>query len=75
MSIALFYAIGTGVGGVAAPAIFGMLIGSGSRTEILWGYLFGGGLMLLAAVVALWLGVDAERRPLEEVAPPLSSVT
>ena len=48
-------------------------IGSGSRTNILWGYLFGGGLMLLAAVVTLWLGVRAERRPLEEVARPLSS--
>ncbi|HEY5410150.1 MAG TPA: MFS transporter, partial [Caulobacteraceae bacterium] len=72
MSIALFYAIGTGVGGVAAPAIFGVLIGSGSRINILWGYLFGGGLMLLAAGVELALGVRAERRPLEDVAPPLS---
>lgn len=73
MSIALFYAIGAGVGGIAAPAVFGALIGSGSRTNILWGYLFGGGLMLLAAVVTLWLGMRAERRPLEGVARPLSS--
>ncbi len=72
MSIALFYAIGTGVGGVAAPAIFGVLIGSGSRINILWGYLFGGALMLLAAGVELVLGVRAERRPLEDIAPPLS---
>jgi hypothetical protein len=28
--------------------------------------------MLLAAVTALVLGVRAERRPLEDVAPPLS---
>jgi MFS family permease len=73
MAIALFYAAGTGIGGVAAPALFGVLIGSGSRTNILWGYLVGGGLMLLAVVFELWLGVRAERRPLEEVAPPLSS--
>jgi MFS family permease len=72
MAIAFFYAVGTGVGGVAAPAIFGLLIGSGSRLDVLWGYLFGGGLMLLAAAVELKLGVAAERRPLEEVAPPLS---
>ena len=72
MSIALFYAIGTGIGGVAAPAVFGALIGSGSRVEILWGYLFGGALMLLAALAEAVLGVKAERRPLEEVAPPLS---
>ena len=72
MSIALFYALGTGIGGVAAPAIFGALIGSGSRTNILWGYLFGGALMLAAAAVALALGVRAERAPLESIAPPLS---
>ncbi len=72
MCIALFYAVGTGVGGGPAPAIFGALIGSGSRTSILMGYLFGGALMLVAALVALLLGVRAERRPLEEVAPPLS---
>jgi MFS family permease len=72
MSIALFYAIGTGVGGVAAPAVFAALIGSGSRVQILWGYLFGGGLMIFAALAELVLGVHAERRPLEEVAPPLS---
>jgi MFS family permease len=73
MTIAFFYAVGTGVGGIAAPAIFGLLIGSGSRLNVLWGYLFGGALMLLAAVVELKLGVAAERRPLEEVARPLSS--
>jgi len=36
--------------------------------------LLGAGLMLLAGVVAFFLGEDAERRSLEEVAPPLSSV-
>ena len=72
MSIAGFYAFGTGIGGVAAPAVFGMLIGSGSRTNVLWGYLFGGALMLLAAIVEWAIGLKAERRPLEEIAPPLS---
>ena len=72
MSIAVFYAFGTGIGGVAAPAVFGMLIGSGSRTNVLWGYLFGGALMLLAAIVEWAIGLKAERRPLEEIAPPLS---
>jgi MFS family permease len=72
MAIAFFYAVGTGVGGVAAPAVFSLLIGSGSRLNVLWGYLFGGALMLLAAGVELKLGVAAERRPLEDVARPLS---
>ena len=72
MSIAVFYAVGTAVGGIAAPAVFGALIDSGSRGQILWGYVLGGGLMLLAAAAALVLGVRAERLPLEEVARPLS---
>jgi MFS family permease len=72
MAIAFFYAVGTGVGGVAAPAVFGLLIGSGSRMNVLWGYLFGGALMLIAALVELRLGVAAEGKPLEEVARPLS---
>ena len=74
IAIALFYAFGTGLGGVAGPAVFGKLIGTGERVAILWGYLLGGGLMLGAAVVAGLLAVSAERRALEDVAPPLSSV-
>jgi MFS family permease len=70
--ISLFYAFGTLLGGVAGPAVFGALIDTGERRQILGGYLLGGLLMLLAAVAELVLGVRAERRPLEEVAPPLS---
>jgi MFS family permease len=72
MAIAVFYAFGTGVGGVIAPALFGVLIDSGSRTEILGGYLLGGALMVAAALVEVKLGIAAERRPLEDVARPLS---
>jgi MFS family permease len=74
IAIALFYAFGTGVGGVAAPALFGALIDTGSRYSIFAGYLLGGALMVGAAGVAFALGVDAERRSLEDVAPPLSAV-
>ena len=74
IAIAVFYAFGTGVGGVVGPALFGALIDTGSRVSILWGYLLGGGLMLAAGLVAAWLGVNAERRALEDVAPPLSLV-
>jgi MFS family permease len=72
VSISLFYAFGTLLGGVAGPAVFGALIASGSRNQILGGYLFGGVLMLVAATVTLRLGVRAERMPLEAVAPPLA---
>ncbi len=73
VAISIFYALGTLLGGVAGPALFGALIESGSRTAIFWGYLLGGGLMLGAAGVEAVLGVDAERRSLETVAPPLSA--
>ncbi len=73
VAISVFYALGTGIGGIAGPAVFGSLIQSGSRDEVLWGYLLGGGLMVGAAVVEAFIGVDAERKSLEEVAPPLSA--
>jgi MFS family permease len=72
LTIAIFYAAGTGIGGVMAPWLFGVLIESGSRDAILGGYVLGAALMALAAGLAWWLGIDAERRPLEDVARPLS---
>ncbi len=74
LSIALFYALGTGIGGIGAPWLFGALIGTGRPTAIAAGYALGALLMIVAAAVALWLGIAAERKPLEEVARPLSSV-
>jgi len=68
MAIAVFYAIGTGAGGVLAPALFGALVGTGSRIGVLPGYLLGAGLMLLAGIVAALLALPAERRSLEEIA-------
>jgi MFS family permease len=72
LTIALFYAFGTAIGGVAGPAVFGALIDTGSREKVLWGYVLGGALMLAAALVEVILGLDAERRPLEDIAPPMS---
>jgi len=68
MAIAVFYAAGTGAGGVLAPALFGVLVGTGSREGVLHGYYLGAGLMLLAAIVAAFLALPAERRSLEEIA-------
>jgi MFS family permease len=73
MSIALFYAAATAIGGVAAPYVFGWLVESGSRTNLYFGYLFAAALMLVAAGVAWRFAVDAEGKSLEEVAPPLSA--
>jgi MFS family permease len=72
LAIAVFYALGTALGGVAAPWIFGNLIGTGNPASVAGGYVFAAALMLVAAAVELWLGVAAERRSLEDVARPLS---
>ncbi len=74
LAIALFYALGTAVGGVVAPSLFAILIGTGERGAVFVGYLVGAGLMVAAAIVEWAIGVKAERRPLESVARPLSSI-
>jgi MFS family permease len=74
LAIALFYAVGTGIGGVAGPALFGALIDTGSRGSVFAGYLFGAALMIVAAVVAWRYCIAAERKPLESVARPLAFV-
>ena len=73
LAIAFFYAVGTGIGGVAGPLLFGALIDTGSRWSVFGGYLFGSVLMLVAAIVAACFGVAAERKPLESVARPLAA--
>jgi MFS family permease len=74
LAIAFFYAIGTGIGGVAGPWLLGVLIDTGSRKSVFGGYLLGAVLMIVAAVVAARFCVAAERKPLESVAQPLSVV-
>jgi MFS family permease len=73
VAIAFFYAVGTGIGGVAGPLLFGWLIASGSRTGVFVGYLFGAALMVAAGVVEWVWGIAAERQPLEAIARPLAS--
>jgi MFS family permease len=72
-AISIFYAIGTGAGGFVAPALFGVLIETGSRGSVFIGYAIGAALVIVAAVLAWRYGVDAERKPLEEIAPPLGA--
>jgi MFS family permease len=74
LAIALFYAVGTGIGGVAGPALFGVLIDTGSRDSVFAGYLLGAGLMIAAAIIAWRYCIAAERRTLESIARPLAFV-
>jgi len=72
-AIAIFYALGTLAGGVAAPIFFGELIASGSRVHVAWGYALGATLMVLGAVCELAIGVEAAGQSLESVSKPLQS--
>lgn len=74
LAIAFFYAIGTGVGGVAGPVLLAGLIESGSRGSVAIGYFLGSLLMIGAAVVEAVWGVAAERKALEDISRPLSFV-
>jgi MFS family permease len=74
LAIAFFYAIGTGVGGIVGPWLFGVLIDSGSRLSVFGGYVLGAVLMIAGGLVAWRWGVAAERKPLEAVARPLTFI-
>jgi MFS family permease len=73
MAIAFFYAVGTAAGGIFGPVLFGVLIASGKRSELAAGYVIGAVLMIAAGLVEVWLGVNAEQKPLEEIATPLTA--
>ena len=73
LAIAVFYAIGTGLGGIIGPVLFGVLVASKRPSEMAVGYLIGGALMFAAGLVEIVLGVPAEQKSLEEVASPLTA--
>ena len=66
--------MGTGIGGVAAPWLFGLLIDTDSRLSVFCGYLLGAALMVAGGLVAWFWGTNAERKPLEIVARPLTFI-
>jgi MFS family permease len=74
LAIASFYAVGTAVGGVLGPVLFGVLISSGSRSSVAAGYFLAALLMMTAAAMEARWGVAAERKPLEAVSRPLSFI-
>jgi MFS family permease len=75
-AISVFFAVSQLAGGVAAPALFAALIGTGvSRGPLTFGYYLGAGIMFIGGVIAWFFGVNAERKSLEDIATPLSAVT
>jgi MFS family permease len=75
-AISFFFAISQLAGGVAAPALFGYLIGTGKvRGPLTVGYMIGAVVMFAGGLIAWFFGVNAERKSLEDIATPLSVVT
>jgi NAD(P)-dependent dehydrogenase (short-subunit alcohol dehydrogenase family) len=73
-ALAVFFAIAQIVGAFG-PAFYGVLIGNGTdRTGITIGYLVGGAIMIIGGLVEIAFGIDAEGKPLEEVAAALTEI-
>jgi MFS family permease len=73
IAIAVFYALGTLIGGVGAPLLFGVLIATGSHVNVAMGYGLGGVLMLGAAICEHFIGIEAAGKSLESISKPLQS--
>jgi MFS family permease len=74
LCIALFYAVGTGIGGIIGPQLFAPMIATGKASEVFKALAIGAMLMIIGGVAELLFGVKAERRRLERIAKPLTAV-
>jgi MFS family permease len=74
LAIAVFYAVGTGIGGIAGPQVFGRLVPTGNATDVFYALALGAVLMIVGGLVEIVFGVKAERRGLEGIAKPLTAV-
>lgn len=77
-AISYFFALSQGAGGVVAPWRFGHLIGGVNNKHVhtgplTIGYLIGAAIMIIGGLVAWFIGVDSERKSLEDIASPLSA--
>lgn len=73
LCIAVFYAVGTGIGGVIGPQVFSRLINTGSYYQVFLALSLGAVMMILGGLAELLFGVKAERRSLESLARPLTA--
>jgi MFS family permease len=73
LAIAFFYAIGTAVGGIAGPLLFGRLIATESKSQVAIAFFIGAGAMALGGIAELFFGVKAEGAQLEDIATPLTA--
>jgi MFS family permease len=73
LSIAFFYAVGTGIGGITGPLLFGNFINSGKVSEVALGFFIGAGVMAVGGLAEIVFGVPAEQRSLEDIATPITA--
>lgn len=73
MAISFFYAVGTAIGGISGPLLFGKLVASGDEGNVALGYALGAVLMIIGGVIQAVLGVEAAQKELEDIAKPLSA--
>ena len=71
----VFYAVGTGIGGIIGPQVFGRLIPTGNATDVFLALALGAALMIVGGLIEIAFGVKAERKGLERIAKPLTAVS
>ena len=72
LCIAVFYAIGTGIGGVIGPQVFSRMIESESYEQVFLALSLGAVMMILGGLAEIVFGVKAEGESLEDIAKPLT---
>jgi MFS family permease len=73
LCISVFYAVGTGLGGITGPLLFSHLVSSGSYSQAALGFILGAVMMIIGGLVELIYGIDAEGKGLEDIAKPLTA--
>ncbi len=74
LAIALFYAVGTGIGGIIGPLVFSPAVASGKYADVTRAMALGAVLMIAGGIVEIAFGVKAERMRLEGIAKPLTAI-
>ena len=72
LCIAVFYAIGTGIGGITGPLLFQKLIATGSFGQAELALMIGAVMMIIGGAAEIVFGVRAEGQSLENIAKPLT---
>jgi MFS family permease len=66
-SMAIFFSLGLGVGGVFSPFFFGLIINKNEKSTIFLSYLIAAFVMISAGIFGYFFGVDSENKSLEEI--------